>query len=212
MVFETGVKLVARRGELMQAAATATPSSMVSIIGLDETKAAELAEAAAGEQVLTCANFNCPGQVVLSGHVEACKRAQEMDAAREARRAVSGPVVPDGAACPRCGSFNPPVAIHCILCGLQLKNVEVVHWAELLPGARESLPSVLYVVAVLLSFVIGGLVVALIGFWNRDLLQENWVLIGGFFLGAGAGLLGSFALIRSWVSRRSRPHTQRDAG
>ena len=74
---------------------------------------------------------------------EISKRAQEMDAAREARRAVSGPVVPDGAACPRCGSFNPPVAIHCILCGLQLKNVEVVHWAELLPGARESLPSVL---------------------------------------------------------------------
>jgi [acyl-carrier-protein] S-malonyltransferase len=71
------VKLVARRGELMQQAAMATPSGMVSVIGLDEQKATELCEAASEGQILTCANFNCPGQIVLSGEKHACKRAAE---------------------------------------------------------------------------------------------------------------------------------------
>ena len=78
MDFETGVKLVAKRGELMQQAATATPSGMVSVMGLDEAQALELCAAAAGGDVLTCANFNCPGQIVLSGGTEACKRAAEL--------------------------------------------------------------------------------------------------------------------------------------
>ncbi len=75
MDFDTGVKLVAKRGELMQQAATAVPSGMVSVIGLSEEEARELAEAAAEGQVLTCANFNCPGQIVLSGEKDACGRA-----------------------------------------------------------------------------------------------------------------------------------------
>ncbi len=78
MDFETGVKLVARRGELMQEAALSRESGMVSIIGLDEAKAHELCEAAGEGQVLTCANFNCPGQIVLSGQIEACSRAAEL--------------------------------------------------------------------------------------------------------------------------------------
>ena len=76
--FESGVRLVARRGELMQQAAVATPSGMVSVLGLEEPKARELADAAAGEQVLACANFNCPGQIVLSGQADACQRAAEI--------------------------------------------------------------------------------------------------------------------------------------
>jgi [acyl-carrier-protein] S-malonyltransferase len=69
------LRLVARRGAAMQAAATAVPSGMLSVMGLDEAKAQELCQAAAEGQVLVCANFNCPGQVVLSGQVEACRRA-----------------------------------------------------------------------------------------------------------------------------------------
>jgi [acyl-carrier-protein] S-malonyltransferase len=76
--FEDAVRLVARRGAAMQAAATAAPSGMVSILGLDETKAAELCKAAGDGQVLTCANFNCPGQIVISGALEACRRAEAM--------------------------------------------------------------------------------------------------------------------------------------
>jgi len=88
MDFETGVKLVARRGELMQAAAGEVPSGMVSVIGLDEARANELCLAAAEGQVLTCANFNCPGQIVLSGHAEACERVAEMAADFGASAAV----------------------------------------------------------------------------------------------------------------------------
>lgn len=75
---QAAVKLVARRGELMQQAAVAVPSGMVSIIGLDETKVQELVTAAAGGEVLSCANFNCPGQIVISGAAAACKRAEAM--------------------------------------------------------------------------------------------------------------------------------------
>jgi [acyl-carrier-protein] S-malonyltransferase len=76
MDFPTALKLVARRGELMQQAATAVPSGMVSIVGLDEAKAQELCRAASEGQVLTCANFNCPGQIVLSGEIDACRRVE----------------------------------------------------------------------------------------------------------------------------------------
>jgi [acyl-carrier-protein] S-malonyltransferase len=70
--------LVTRRGAAMQAAATAVPSGMVSILGLDATKTTELCEKAAQGQVLGCANFNCPGQIVISGQIDACRRAEAM--------------------------------------------------------------------------------------------------------------------------------------
>jgi len=75
--FDAAVKLVARRGAAMQQAAMAVPSGMVSIIGLDQAKAQELCLAAGGGEVLACANFNCPGQIVLSGTLDACKRAAD---------------------------------------------------------------------------------------------------------------------------------------
>ena len=86
---QAAVRLVARRGQLMQEAATAVPSGMVSVIGMDEDQAQQLAAAAAEGEILTCANFNCPGQIVLSGQIEACKRAEEMAADFGARMAVS---------------------------------------------------------------------------------------------------------------------------
>mgnify|MGYP006301500701 CR=1 FL=1 len=89
MDFESGVRLVTRRGQLMQEAAQAVPSGMVSVIGLDEPKARELCEAAAGDQVLSCANFNCPGQIVLSGQEEACARAAELAGDFGASKAVA---------------------------------------------------------------------------------------------------------------------------
>lgn len=88
MDFETGLKLVARRGELMQAAAQETPSGMVCVIGLSEEQARELCLAAADGQVLTCANFNCPDQIVLSGQIDACTRAAAMAADFGAKAAV----------------------------------------------------------------------------------------------------------------------------
>jgi len=76
--FEDALVLVQKRGNAMQAAAEATTGGMVSILGLDEEKVKELCSEAAGEDVLIPVNFNCPGQIVLSGSVDACDRAEEL--------------------------------------------------------------------------------------------------------------------------------------
>jgi [acyl-carrier-protein] S-malonyltransferase len=75
--FATGLELVATRGRLMQDAAEQSSGGMVALTGADEAQAHAVCEAAAGGQVLVCANFNAPGQIVLSGSIEACGRAAE---------------------------------------------------------------------------------------------------------------------------------------
>jgi [acyl-carrier-protein] S-malonyltransferase len=76
--FDDMLGLVTRRGQLMQEAATARPSAMVAILGIDsEDSAMQLCDACAQGQILKPANFNCPGQIVLSGQVEACERAAQ---------------------------------------------------------------------------------------------------------------------------------------
>ncbi|MCZ6836589.1 MAG: ACP S-malonyltransferase [Planctomycetota bacterium] len=76
--FADGLRLVALRGKVMQEACDEHPSSMVVLIGADETQAAEVCEKAAQGQVLVPANFNAPGQIVLSGNTEACERAGQV--------------------------------------------------------------------------------------------------------------------------------------
>jgi [acyl-carrier-protein] S-malonyltransferase len=73
--FEAGLKLVQKRGQAMQSAADASKGSMVSIISLDQDKTEQLCKEAAEGGLLSCANFNCPGQIVITGDAEACKRA-----------------------------------------------------------------------------------------------------------------------------------------
>ena len=78
MSFEDALTLVQKRGQAMQAAADATEGSMVSIIGFDEPKVNELCEKAAEGKVLKAVNFNCPGQIVISGSKAACRRAEQL--------------------------------------------------------------------------------------------------------------------------------------
>ncbi len=77
--FEQCLGLVARRGRLMQEAADRTAGGMVALIGADQEQAEQLCRLAAaggdGTEILVCANFNAPGQIVLSGHRGACGRA-----------------------------------------------------------------------------------------------------------------------------------------
>lgn len=80
--FATGLRLVAERGRLMQRAAEKSRGGMVALIGADEPAAAEICSRAADGEVLVCANFNAPGQVVLSGHRGACERAAALAAQR----------------------------------------------------------------------------------------------------------------------------------
>jgi [acyl-carrier-protein] S-malonyltransferase len=86
--FEDGLRLVQKRGIAMQAAASATQGSMVSILGLDTEKVRQLCTKAADGELLVCANFNCPGQVVLSGARSACERAERLAAEFGALKAV----------------------------------------------------------------------------------------------------------------------------
>jgi [acyl-carrier-protein] S-malonyltransferase len=72
--FEDGLKLVAARGKYMQEAAVATPSSMVAIMGADEAAVTKLCAEVAQGDVMVPANFNAPGQIVVSGSKPACER------------------------------------------------------------------------------------------------------------------------------------------
>ena len=92
--FEEGLKLVRQRGQAMQAAAETTEGGMVSIINLERDKVQFLCEQAAQGEILQPANYNCPGQIVISGTKAACDRAValalEMGAAKAVRLEVAG--------------------------------------------------------------------------------------------------------------------------
>lgn len=100
--FEDGLRLVKKRGEAMQAAADATPGSMVSILGLEEDKVRQLcAEASEGER-LDPVNFNCPGQIVISGTIGACERAERLAEKYGAMKAIRLEVA---------GAFHTPLMV-----------------------------------------------------------------------------------------------------
>jgi [acyl-carrier-protein] S-malonyltransferase len=90
--FTDAVKLVEKRGQLMQAAVPAGEGAMAAILGLEDDVVRELcAEAAAGE-VVEAVNFNSPGQVVIAGAVQAVERAIALASEKGAKRALLLPV------------------------------------------------------------------------------------------------------------------------
>ncbi|NLE37849.1 MAG: ACP S-malonyltransferase [Pirellulaceae bacterium] len=88
MEFEDGLTLVQRRGAAMQQAADATPSGMVSILGLERVQVEDLCEKARGGDILEIANLLCPGNIVVSGSNAACERVAEMAQPMGAMKAV----------------------------------------------------------------------------------------------------------------------------
>ncbi|MHC4913515.1 MAG: ACP S-malonyltransferase [Planctomycetota bacterium] len=86
--FEDALILVQKRGEAMQAAAEATDGAMVSLIGLDEEKVSQLCCEASEGELLAAVNFNCPGQIVVSGSKVACERAEKLAGEYGAIKAV----------------------------------------------------------------------------------------------------------------------------
>ncbi len=86
--FEDALRLVKKRGDAMQAAADATQGTMVSIIGLDEQKVNQLCDEARQGQILQAVNFNCPGQIVISGSKQACQRAVDLAPKYDAVKAI----------------------------------------------------------------------------------------------------------------------------
>ncbi len=96
LTFEDGLRLVAERAAAMQAACEAAPGTMAAIIGLDDAKIEEICRATSEEsgKVVICANYNCPGQLVISGEREAvevaCTRLKEAGAKRALVLPVGG--------------------------------------------------------------------------------------------------------------------------
>lgn len=84
--FEEGLKLVSKRAEAMQKACEAQPSTMAAVLALPDEKVEELC--AEVEGLVAPANYNCPGQVVISGTIEAVDAACEKMKAAGAKRAL----------------------------------------------------------------------------------------------------------------------------
>jgi len=100
MDFEDGLMLVQQRGAAMQEAADATPSGMVSVLGLEPVQVEALCEKTRGGEVLQIANLLCPGNIVISGTVAACERAAEAAQSFGAMKAVPLAVA---------GAFHTPI-------------------------------------------------------------------------------------------------------
>lgn len=83
--FEDGLKLVRLRGELMQQAGVQQPGTMAAVIGLDPAAVEEICREASSAGVVQPANFNSPGQIVISGSVEGVRRAMELSKTRGAK-------------------------------------------------------------------------------------------------------------------------------
>ena len=95
LTFEDGLRLVKVRAELMQKASELNEGTMAAFIGLQEDVVAEVCETASSVGVAQVANFNSPGQVVISGSVAGVNRAIEIAKEKGAKRAI--PLVVGGA-------------------------------------------------------------------------------------------------------------------
>jgi [acyl-carrier-protein] S-malonyltransferase len=97
--FEDGLRLVAKRAAAMQRACEINPSTMAAVLGLDDAKVEEIC-AEFTDEVVVAANYNCPGQLVISGSNEGVRLACEKLKAAGAKRAL---ILPVG------GAFHSPL-------------------------------------------------------------------------------------------------------
>ena len=90
MSFEDGLKLVSQRALAMQKACEAEPSTMAAIVGLEDAIVEEVCESI--DEVVVAANYNCPGQLVISGSFAGIDKACEALTEKGAKRAIKLPV------------------------------------------------------------------------------------------------------------------------
>ena len=101
MSFEDGLKLVQRRGQAMQEASNQTPSSMVSVLGLDREQLQKVCDDARVDgEVLQIANLLCKGNIAVSGHIASCERLPDVAEAAGAMKSVPLAVA---------GAFHTPI-------------------------------------------------------------------------------------------------------
>jgi [acyl-carrier-protein] S-malonyltransferase len=97
--FEDGLRLVAQRANAMQKACEIEASTMAAVLGLEDSKVEEIC-AGITEEIVVAANYNCPGQLVISGSIAGVQKACELLKAAGAKRAL---VLPVG------GAFHSPL-------------------------------------------------------------------------------------------------------
>ena len=90
--FTDAIRLVADRGAYMQDAVPAGIGNMAAVLGLDDSQIEAVCEQAAQGQIVSAANYNSSGQVVIAGHKEAVERAVELAKVAGAKRSVILPV------------------------------------------------------------------------------------------------------------------------
>lgn len=102
LLFADALRLVSIRAKAMQKACEITPSTMAAVLALDDAKVAEICAAVQAEtrEVVVAANYNCPGQLVISGSLQGIQTACEKMKAAGAKRAL---VLPVG------GAFHSPL-------------------------------------------------------------------------------------------------------
>jgi [acyl-carrier-protein] S-malonyltransferase len=88
MDFKDALKLVAKRGELMQEAVPAGEGAMAAILGLEDAVVNEVCQEASATGLVEAVNFNSPGQVVIAGEAEAVSKATEIAKEKGAKRAL----------------------------------------------------------------------------------------------------------------------------
>ncbi len=98
MSFKDGLQLVSKRAQAMQKACEAQPSTMAAVLGLEDSIVEQICAETSG--VVVAANYNCPGQLVISGEIDAINRACATLKEKGARRAL---VLPVG------GAFHSPM-------------------------------------------------------------------------------------------------------
>jgi len=98
LTFEDGLRLVSQRAMAMQKACELKPSTMAAVLGLDDTIVEQVCKNTEG--IVVAANYNCPGQLVISGEIDAIDRACEAMKEAGAKRAL---VLPVG------GAFHSPL-------------------------------------------------------------------------------------------------------
>lgn len=98
--FEEGLKLVVLRGELMQHSGEKNPGTMAAVIGLSREVVARICEEASSAGLVKMANFNSPGQIVISGSIPGVRRAMELAREQKARMVTQLPVS---------GAFHSPL-------------------------------------------------------------------------------------------------------
>jgi len=101
MSFEDGLKLVQQRGQAMQEAADETPSSMVSVLGLDRQQTEQVCDDARVDgEVLQVANLLCKGNIAVSGDLASCQRVPDVAEAAGAMKCIPLAVA---------GAFHTPI-------------------------------------------------------------------------------------------------------